>query len=324
MIVSLNDVRFSYGNRQVLKGVSLSIDKGEILGLVGPNGAGKSTMLNLIQGLLPNPGGITVFGGQPGNVTAKSRTGSMLQGNLLVRHVTVMEMVSLIAHQYDHSRDAAEVIASVGLGEQARQDLSSLSGGQLRKVTYACAIVHQPQLLFLDEPTAGMDASARRDFWTSIQALRANGMTIIITSHYLEEIQHVADRIAILKAGRLAYVGTWKDLQANKKNGTVTFSISASLPQASLVSLPAVANLEQQGNTVVLTSTDTDRTVEGLMTYLKGIHDLSIERQSLENVYLDMFANANDDDDGSDGSDGSDDGDAKSAINGSNAEGESK
>ncbi|MCI1650650.1 MAG: hypothetical protein LKI26_08440, partial [Bifidobacterium tibiigranuli] len=109
-----------------------------------------------------------------------------------------------------------------------------------------------------------------------------------------------------------------------KKNGTVTFSISASLPQASLVSLPAVANLEQQGNTVVLTSTDTDRTVEGLMTYLKGIHDLSIERQSLENVYLDMFANANDDDDGSDGSDGSDDGDAKSAINGSNAEGESK
>jgi ABC-2 type transport system ATP-binding protein len=322
MIVSLNDVRFSYGNRQVLRGVSLSIGEGEILGLVGPNGAGKSTMLNLIQGLLPNPGGITVFGGQPGNATAKSRTGSMLQGNLLVRHVTVMEMVSLIAHQYDHSRDAAEVIASVGLGEQALQDLSSLSGGQLRKVTYACAIVHQPQLLFLDEPTAGMDAAARRDFWASIQALRANGMTIIITSHYLEEIEHVADRIAILKEGRLAYVGTWKDLQAHKKNGTVTFSISTSLPQASFASLPAVAKLERQGNTVVLTSADTDRTVEGLMPYLTSIHDLRIERQSLENVYLDMFANANSRGD-ADG-DGSGDGDAKSAIKGSDAEGEGK
>jgi ABC-2 type transport system ATP-binding protein len=285
-IISLNHVAFAYNKQPVLRDINLTIQPGEIIGLVGPNGAGKTTLLNLIQGILPHAAGITVFGGQPGNPTAKAATGSMLQGNLKLPRVHVAELISLIGDQYTHPLPTSEVLALTNLTAQANQNVATLSGGQLRRVTFACAIVHQPQLLFLDEPTVGMDALARQEFWDLISRMRARHVTIIITSHYLEEIQHVADRIAILRQGRFAYVGRWDQLQAAYNGGQISFTTP--LPPATFSHLPGVTQVAATADHLTLTSQDTDLTVQALVPFFPDLHHFTATRQSLETIYLDL------------------------------------
>lgn len=286
-IITLDHVAFDYGRKPVLRDVALTVQPGEIIGLVGPNGAGKTTLLNLIQGILPDAAGITIFGGQPGNPTAKAATGSMLQGNLKLPRVRVNELISLIGAQYPHALPTNEVLTLTNLTAQANQSINTLSGGQLRRVTFACAIVHQPQLLFLDEPTVGMDAQARQEFWALIERMRTRHVTVIITSHYLEEIQHVADRIAILTQGRFAYLGSWDELQDAHNGGQISFT--APLAPTAFAHLPGVSAVAATTDHITLTSADTDLTVQSLVPFFSDLHHLTVTRQSLETIYLDLL-----------------------------------
>ena len=205
-IIQLNQLSFAYGNRTVLSNLDLTVQEGEILGLVGPNGAGKTTLINLIQGVLTTtPGSVTVFGGQPGTRRAKSKIATMFQDDLKLDNVTVTEFLNVFASQADHPKELVTLVNELNLNDIVNQPLGKLSGGQRRKVSFASAVIANPQLLFLDEPTVGMDAETRQAFWHYINQLRRQNVTVIITSHYLEEIQAVADRIAILQDERFSY-----------------------------------------------------------------------------------------------------------------------
>ncbi|ERL65236.1 ABC transporter ATP-binding protein [Schleiferilactobacillus shenzhenensis] len=285
-MITLDHVAFGYRDTPVLQDINLTVVPGEVIGLIGPNGAGKTTLLNLIQGLLPNPGGITVCGGVPGNPVAKQTIGAMLQGNLPLTRVKVKEMLSLLASRYPDGADPAAIMAETGLTAHANDYLTSLSGGQLRRVTYASAIVNRPRLLFLDEPTVGMDVAARQDFWASVKAMQQQGVTIVITSHYLNEIQDVADRIALLQNGRFSYVGSWDALQARQTGGTVSFRTRR--PVAAFRALPGVAAMQQDGEKVTLDCTDTDAALKSLAPFFTDLDHINVTRQSLETIYLQL------------------------------------
>ncbi len=286
-IIELNHLSFSYGHQAVLNDLNLSINAGEIFGLVGPNGAGKTTLLNLIQGILPSKTAtIKTFGGQPGRLAAKEVTATMFQQDLRLENIKTSEFIELFAAQATNPASPEEIIKRLGLTDVKDRLLTKLSGGQRRKVSFAATIVSNPKLLFLDEPTVGMDAQARQDFWQTIDHLRQRGVTIVMTSHYLEEIQTVADRIAILQDGRFSYVGSWQNLQNHHADGKLIFStdLAVSLFQR----LPGVTKASHADKIVTLVSEDTDLTLWGLLPFIEDCHDLTIARNSLESIFLEM------------------------------------
>ncbi|GAF37986.1 ABC transporter ATP-binding protein [Lentilactobacillus farraginis] len=286
-IIQLNNLSFAYDKKSVLKNLNLTVQSGEILGLVGPNGAGKTTLLHLIQGILHSSHhAITVFGGQPGSLLAKAKISTMPQKDLQLNNIKVSEFVNLFASQADHPQNPAAVIQALGLTEIKNRLINQLSGGQRRKVSFAGAVVSNPQLLFLDEPTVGMDAGARQNFWDYIETLRQQNVTIIITSHYLEEIQKVADRIAILQTGQFSYVGSWQALQSHHTNGQLHFTTSLAL--SVFTHLSAVTAAHQTTAGITLLSNDTDLTLQALLPFIDQLHDITITRESLESIFLEM------------------------------------
>lgn len=288
-IIQLNQLSFAYGNRPVLSNLDLTVQKGEILGLVGPNGAGKTTLINLIQGVLTaTPGSVTVFGGQPGTRQAKSKIATMFQDDLKLDNVTVTEFLNVFASQADNPQELATLVNELNLSDIVNQPLGKLSGGQRRKVSFASAVIANPQLLFLDEPTVGMDAETRQAFWHYINQLRHQKVTVIITSHYLEEIQAVADRIAILQDERFSYIGTWQQLQTSHTTGKLSFTTA--LAADLFTHLPGVQTINQDNHRLTLTSSDTDLTLKAIIPFVDQIHDLIINRESLESIFLQMTA----------------------------------
>ncbi|KRL63191.1 ABC superfamily ATP binding cassette transporter, ABC protein [Lentilactobacillus diolivorans DSM 14421] len=285
--IQLKNLSFAYPNKQVLNHLNLQIQPGEIFGLVGPNGAGKTTLLNLIQGILTSHDhSITVLGSQPGSIIVKEKVSTMFQNDLQINNIKVKEFIKLFAAQAINPQDPEMVMRDLGLLDIQNQLMNKLSGGQHRKVSFACAIVSNPQLLFLDEPTVGMDAQTRQNFWHYIEKLRQQKVTIVITSHYLEEIQKVADRIAILQNGQFSYVGTWQTLQNHRDNGQFTFNTSLEL--SLFTHLPAVKSATQTETNVKLISSDTDLTLKALLPFIDQLHDITITRESLESIFLEM------------------------------------
>lgn len=286
-IVQLKNLSFAYPHQQVLQNLNLEIKPGEIFGLVGPNGAGKTTLLDLIQGTLPtSPDTISVFNGQPGSLTAKEKISTMFQDDLPLEKVTVKELINLFAAQASHPADTNTIIHDLDLTSIENQLLNQLSGGQRRKVSFATAIISKPQLLFLDEPTVGMDAQARQNFWHYIEALRQQSVTIVITSHYLEEIQQVADRIAILQNGQFRYVGSWQNLQNHYDTGQLTFQTS--LAPTIFTHLAAVTTVAKTDTSIKLNSDDTDLTLKALLPFIDQLHDITVTRKSLESIFLEL------------------------------------
>ncbi|WP_281166108.1 ABC transporter ATP-binding protein [Liquorilactobacillus sicerae] len=286
-VVDVKELTFSYGNKKVLKNLNLTIHQGEIVGLIGENGAGKTTLLHLLLGLLPTDRGIKIFGDKPGRRNACQRIGSMLQGDIVLANVTVTEMLYEAAAQYPKPKDVTELLQESGLQAQANQLLTNLSGGLQRRVTFALALVGNPALLFLDEPTVGMDAQARKMFWQQIQILRDLGKTIVITSHYLEEIQQTADRLFILQNGTFAFQGTFQELQNKYKRTIIHFRTKLTIK--SFQKLAAVVAATQAEDWIDLTSDDGDATLRALVPFLPAISNLSIQRASLENIFLKMI-----------------------------------
>lgn len=283
-LISTQNLSVSYGKNNILSGLNFTINQGEIIGLIGENGTGKTTLLNSLLGVLPTQGRVTIFGGQPGNKTARQKIGSMLQGDVVLRGTTVGEFLQEMASAYQNSAEITSILQDLELTNIQHKALTSLSGGQLRQVTFAVTLVGNPDLLFLDEPTVGMDVNVRQRFWTRIAAMREQGKTIIITSHYLEEIQHVADRLLILQNSHFIFQGSFAQLQVGYQQTRISFETG--LPLAAFQYLDQVVAVKQVGSQTVLTSQDGDLTVRALVPKLSQISNLAITKKSLEELFM--------------------------------------
>lgn len=209
-VVSVRDLRKTYGSFTALDGVSFDIQRGETFALLGPNGAGKSTTIEILEGYRDRTSGdATVLGVDPssGGLDWKARLGIVLQSTGESGNVTVREQLSHFAGYYPNARDVDEVIAAVGLQEKQKTLIRKLSGGQRRRVDVALGIIGRPELLFLDEPTTGFDPEARRQFWGLIERLKAEGTTLLLTTHYLDEAAHLGDRAGVIAGGKLIDIG---------------------------------------------------------------------------------------------------------------------
>jgi ABC-2 type transport system ATP-binding protein len=211
---SLREVTKNYGLHCALSAVNLSIEKGKILALLGPNGAGKTTAVKLMLGLLtPSNGEVKVFGGDPHDASTRERIGAMLQTASVPETLRVKEHIDLFSAYYPRPLALTDTIARAGLERVQNRFYSDLSGGEQRRLMFALAICGDPDLLFLDEPTTGLDIEARRAMWAQIRALRSAGKTVLLTTHYLEEADQLADRIVVLKGGKIAADGTPSEIK---------------------------------------------------------------------------------------------------------------
>ena len=213
--VSVADLAKSYGGTQALRGVTFEIAPGEVFGLLGPNGAGKTTTVEILEGYrLRDAGEVSVLGTDPQTAPLawRERIGVVLQSSAMYQLLTVMESLELFAGYYEQPRPVAEVVELIGLEEKRNALVRTLSGGQRRRLDLGLALVGDPELIFLDEPTTGFDPSARRRAWETIRSLRSLGKTILLTTHYLDEAEQLADRVAVLREGEIVAAGTPAEL----------------------------------------------------------------------------------------------------------------
>jgi ABC-2 type transport system ATP-binding protein len=275
--VHVRGLRKSYGDTVAVDGVDLDIRHGEVFALLGPNGAGKTTTVEILEGYRRRDGGeVSVLGTDPGEGGRewRSRIGIVLQSNADASELSVREMIRHFSGYYPAPRDPEEVIEAVGLAEKAGAKLRQLSGGQRRRVDVALGIVGNPELLFLDEPTTGFDPEARRQFWRLIQALAGGGTTIVLTTHYLDEAEALANRVGVIAAGRIRAVDAPADL-----GGRATAPATVSW-------------LAADGRRAVQTGTPA-RVVAELAGQFGGeVPELTVTRPSLEDIYLAMIGPA--------------------------------
>ena len=262
-----------YGDKHAVDGLDLEIRQGEVFALLGPNGAGKSTTVEILEGFRKRTSGdVSVLGIDPAKPTRewRERLGFMLQTTSDQLALSPREAVTHMGRLYPSPRDTDELLAAVGLEDSADVKPRTLSGGMRRRLDVALALVGSPELVFLDEPTTGFDPEARRQFWTLIESLRDQGITVLLTTHYLDEAEHLADRIAIINDGRLAALDTPAGLRAKATDSVVTWREG-----------------ETQRRAVTATPTATLREI--LATTDGEIQDLAVTKPSLEDVYLDII-----------------------------------
>jgi len=246
-----------YGDVVAVDGLTFAVQKGEVFGMLGPNGAGKTTTLEIIEGLrTPDAGTVTVLGtdvlAHPG--TVKERIGVQLQATALPPFTKVREAVQLFAALYQRSRPVAEVIEEFSLGEKADAYTDKLSGGQMQRLSIALALVNDPDLVFLDEPTTGLDPQARLNIWTVIEGIRKRGKTVVLTTHYMEEAERLCDRVAVVDMGRIVALDTPRRLIADHAPGTtVEFATTPGLDIEFLSKVPGVEHVVVDGRVRITT-----------------------------------------------------------------------
>jgi len=278
----------SYGPVRAVDRVDLDIVSGETVALLGPNGAGKSTTIDIALGLTrPDAGEVTVFGRSPAEATAAGLVGAMLQSGGLLTEVTVRELLEFAASVYPRSMPVAEVLARAGLTELAGRRTTKLSGGQVQRVRFALALVPDPELLVLDEPTAAMDVETRRGFWASMRELTAAGRTVLFATHYLEEADQYADRVVLLARGRVVADGPATAIKAVVGGRTIRATLPGADPDA-LRALPGVTSVEVHGDAVSVRSTDSDGALRALLSAQLAAHDVEVAGADLEEAFLSL------------------------------------
>ncbi|UNZ17477.1 ABC transporter ATP-binding protein [Streptomyces sp. 891-h] len=270
----------TYGSVRALDGLTVSLHPGETVALLGPNGAGKSTTLDLLLGLrTPDAGGrVRLFGTTPRRAVTEGRVGAMLQSGGLMEGVRVRELVELACALHPKGYPAERVLATAGIAELAERTVGKLSGGQEQRVRFALATAGDSDLIVLDEPTTGMDVTARRSFWSAMRAQAAQGRTVLFATHYLEEADEVADRVLVLHRGRLLADGSAAEIKAMAGVRRVGFTLEAvpdGVLEAQLRALPGVGEMHLAGSAVRLRSTDADATVQAL--YALGLYPRGLE-----------------------------------------------
>jgi ABC-2 type transport system ATP-binding protein len=273
--VAVSDLRKAYGEVEAVRGISFEIASGEIFGLLGPNGAGKTTTVEILEGYRKrDAGSVTVLGTDPARADQRwrERIGVVLQSSAMYKTLTVAESLALFAGYYEHPRAVDEVVQLIGLQQKRDAFVRTLSGGQRRRLDLGLALVGDPDLLFLDEPTTGFDPQARRRAWESISSLRSLGKTILLTTHYLDEAERLCDRVAVLRDGRIAAIG---------RPGELT----GALP-------PTEIRYRQDGREVVLRTEEPTRVLSELtqkaLAEGRELEALEVRRPSLEEVYLSL------------------------------------
>ncbi len=291
--IVVDRLRMDYGRLCAVDGVSFRVERGEIYALLGPNGAGKTSTVEILEGHRKRTGGsVRVLGMDPGarGSHLRERIGIVLQSGGIDAELTVREIVSLYASFYARPRDPMQTIEQVGLAGKRRARVGTRSGGQLRRVDLALALVGDPDVLFLDEPTTGFDPSARRDAWNMVAGLRHSGMAVLLTSHYLDEVQHLADRVGIMSHGHLVEEATPDALGGRDVAGTViSFRLPAGLPVTGLPDGPWDMPRGPLGE--ISMHTDEPTAVLYHLTQWAHAHhaelvSLTVARPSLEDIYL--------------------------------------
>ena len=279
--IVVRDLRKSYGTHEAVRGVSFEIAAGEVFGLLGPNGAGKTTTVEILEGYRRRDGGdVSVLGHDPArsNPQFRERIGVVLQQSQLFANLTVREIHLMFAGYYERPRAVDEVIELVGLREKRDARVKTLSGGQKRRLDLGVALVGDPDLVFLDEPTTGFDPAARRAAWEMIRALRSLGKTILLTTHYLDEAEQLADRVAVLREGRIVREGTPADLTGGTEETEIRY--------------------RRDGREVLLRTGEPTRVLNELTTQAlaegRELEGLTVRRPTLEDVYLLLTAEEDD------------------------------
>jgi ABC-2 type transport system ATP-binding protein len=275
--VRVSGLRKSYGSHEALRGIDFEIAAGEVFGLLGPNGAGKTTTIEILEGYRDrDDGDVEVLGEDPANAPKewRERVGVVLQSSSLYPNLTVRESLQVFGGYYADPRDANEIIEIVGLTDKAGARCRTLSGGQKRRLDLGLALVGNPELVFLDEPTTGFDPGARRAAWETIRNLRSLGTTILLTTHYLDEAEQLSDRVAVLREGRIVRVGAPSELTGEAAETEIRYRVN--------------------GNVIVEQTSEPTRRLYELtaeaMQRGEELADLEVRRPTLEDVYLELTA----------------------------------
>jgi ABC-2 type transport system ATP-binding protein len=273
--IEVSGLMKSYGAREVLHGVGFRVEAGEVFALLGPNGAGKTTTVEILEGYRGrDEGAVQVLGTDPARAGSdfRERIGIVLQSSAVYPLLSVREILELFAGYYERARDVGEVIELVGLGEKREARVRTLSGGQLRRLDLALALVGDPELIFLDEPTTGFDPAARRQAWETIRDLRALGKSILLTTHYMEEAQTLADRLAILREGRIVATGSPRELLSGATGVEIRY--------------------RRDGEELVIATDEPTRVLHELtgQALAEGfeLEGIEVRRRSLEDLYLEL------------------------------------
>jgi ABC-2 type transport system ATP-binding protein len=297
-VIEVSGLTKRFGSLTAVNDVSFNVERGEIFGLLGKNGAGKTTTVEILEGYQsPDEGRVAVLGVEPkkGGGAWKDRIGLVLQDSDFDPSHTVAETVQLFAGFFTKPKSVAETLELVGLSDKANVRIGRLSGGQRRRVDVALGIVGSPELLFLDEPTTGFDPSARREFWTMLEGLRSAGTSILLTTHYMEEAQHLCDRIAILAAGRIVAEGTSTTLIALAGETTLRFDAVPGLDVAAL-SRDTDIEFRVVGEVVSATIPDAQRQLLRLLQHAERagieLRGLGVVRPTLDDVFLGVTGEA--------------------------------
>jgi ABC-2 type transport system ATP-binding protein len=284
--VRLHGLTKSYGQVRAVRGVDLTVNAGEIVAVLGPNGAGKSTINEMILGLVrPDAGDVAVFGGTPREAVRTGRVGAMLQAGPLLSDARVIDVLRLMRGLHAHPLPIDEVIERADLAGFLRTKTDKLSGGQAQRLRYALAILPDPELLILDEPTVGMDVEIRRAFWRSMTAFTDAGRTVLFATHYLEEADQVAERIVVLADGGIVADGTGAQIRSRVAGRTISLADDGPDP-AELADLPGAAGVQRSGARLQLHSTDSDQTLRALLTIYPDAHDIEISSAKLEDAFV--------------------------------------
>ena len=284
--VDMAGVSKSYGTTRAVVGIDLVVAPGEIVALLGPNGAGKSTTLDMILGLTdPDAGTVRTFGATPTTACTEGRVGATLQSGGLPTEFTVAELLELMAALYPKSQPTDEVLERAGITDLAGRRTDALSGGQRQRVRFAMAIVCDPDLLVLDEPTAAMDVEARQAFWAHMRTWAAGGRTVLFATHYLEEADAFADRIVLLREGRVVADGSTTEIRGLSSRKVLRCTLDDA-EEAALEHLPGVSVASVHGGGVTLSTDDSDATLRALLAARPDARDIEIAGAGLNETFL--------------------------------------
>jgi ABC-2 type transport system ATP-binding protein len=287
--------RTPHGPVRAVRGVDIAIRPGETVALLGPNGAGKSTTIDMMLGLAdPDQGTASLFGGTPQEAIAAGRVGAMLQTGALIRDLTVRELIAMMASLYPKPLGVDEVLDLTGLTPTAEQRTEKLSGGQAQRVRFACALVSNPDLLVLDEPTVAMDVEGRHAFWATMRTFAQRGTTIVFATHYLEEADDFADRAVLMAHGRVVADGPTTEIKARVGSRTIRATLPG-VAEDALAALPGVRTVDRRGDAITLRCADSDAAIRALITRYPDASDMEIAGAGLEEAFLELTGGEDDD-----------------------------
>jgi ABC-2 type transport system ATP-binding protein len=285
LAVSLTGLHKYFGHVHAVNGVDLHIESGEIVAILGPNGAGKTSTIDVILGLSrPDAGRVQVYGMEPRRAIARGLVSAVMQTGGLLRDLTVGETVEYTASLFAQSNAPHDVLERAGISQVADRRVGKCSGGEQQRLRFAMALIPDPELLVLDEPTTGMDVEGRRGFWTAIRQDAEQGRTVLFATHYLEEADAYADRIILLRHGQIVADGTAAEIKAKAAGRTVRATLEAA-SEAMLRDIPGAETVELRGDTVLIHSSDSDAVARYLLTSTSA-RDLEIAARGIEEAFL--------------------------------------